>query len=359
MKILILTPYAIDGLKNSGDDLIVKSLINLIKDYSEKEIIFDIVSIAKSTIDKVEKFMRTDLKQYDKILMPAFRISLEHQENLNIRIKYLEKAIRLNIPVFALGCSWCIYPGTIEQTKNKMNVYEKALLKYLLNDKNSCVTARDILTSQFLKYNGLDVPVYGDLALFSYRTIKKPLDCYKIEKIAISLPHNINHYKEVDKLKDILQKEGFKVIITTHQTLPEERLYKKYVNLSGDSSNLDYYKNIDMHVGFRLHAHKWFLKNRKPSFLIAEDGRGWGHLLTFEGLGMHAVSNYIRKEASKIKGDPLLLTELGQKSNINIDFLINAIKKEINGEFKTTKEILNKIDLLFNEYVKIIGKIVE
>lgn len=358
MKLLILTPYAVDGLRNSGDDLIVRSLINLIKDNTEREIVFDVVSIAKSTIDKVEKFMKTDLNQYDKILMPAFRMSLEHQENLNIRIKYLEKAIRLNIPVFALGSSWCLYPGTIEQTKNKMNTYEKALLKYLLNDENSCVTCRDILTSEFLRYNGLDVKVYGDLALFNSKKIKTSLDCDKIEKIAISLPHNINHYEEVDKIKEQLEQNGFKVILTTHQVLPEERLYKKYVNLSGSCDNLDYYNNIDMHVGFRLHAHKWFLQNRKPSLLIAEDGRGWGHLLTFEGLGIHAAPEYIRKEAEKIKGDSLLLTELGQKSNININFLVSKLKKEIN-DFEITKNTLNKIDLLYDEYLKIIKKIVE
>lgn len=365
MKILILTPYAIDGLRNSGDDLIVESLIKLIKDSTDKKIIFDKISIAKSTIDKEKIFNSLNLKEYDKILMPAFRISLDGQENLKIRIKYLEKAIRLNIPVFALGCSWCVYPGTIEQTKNKINPYEKALLKYLLNDENSCVTCRDVLTSEFMRYNGLEVPVLGDLALFDKIKIKKSLECYSINKIyyinkiAISLPHNIYYYKEVDKLKNKLEKHfKFKVILTTHQVLNDEKLYRKYVNLSGDSSNLNYYNNIDMHIGFRLHAHKWFLRNRKPSFLIAEDGRGWGHLVTFNGLGIHAAPDYVKKEAIKIKGDSLILSDLGKRSNINITHIISILQKEIDSNFDITRNTLREIDLLYNEYLKIIKQII-
>ncbi|MBN2545710.1 MAG: polysaccharide pyruvyl transferase family protein [Spirochaetes bacterium] len=360
MNLLILTPYAIDGLRNSGDDLIVESLIKLIKDHSKKEIYFDVVSIAKSTENREQLFNSLNLKDhYDKILMPAFRISLEGQENLKTRIKYLEKAIRLNIPVFALGCSWCVYPGTIAQTKNKINSYEKALLKYLLNDENSCVTCRDVLTSNLLRYNGLEVPVLGDLALFDKIKIKKSLECYSINKIAISLPHNIYYYKEVDKLKNELEKHfKFKVILTTHQVLSDERLYKKYVDLSGDSSNLDYYNNIDMHIGFRLHAHKWFLKNRKPSFLIAEDGRGWGHLVTFNGLGIHAAPDYVKKEAIKIKEDSLILSDLGRRSNINITQIISILQKEIDSNFDITRNTLREIDLLYNEYLKIIKQII-
>ena len=36
------------------------------------------------------------------------------------------------------------------------------------------------------------------------------------------------------------------------------------------------YNDTDMHIGFRVHAHIYNMSQRHPSFLIEEDGRGWG-----------------------------------------------------------------------------------
>ena len=36
------------------------------------------------------------------------------------------------------------------------------------------------------------------------------------------------------------------------------------------------YDDCDIHVGYRVHAHLYNVSHRKPSFLIEEDGRGYG-----------------------------------------------------------------------------------
>lgn len=48
------------------------------------------------------------------------------------------------------------------------------------------------------------------------------------------------------------------------------------VDASFDLSKLDLYAEIDMHVGYRVHAHLDALSLRRPSILIAEDVRGLG-----------------------------------------------------------------------------------
>lgn len=49
------------------------------------------------------------------------------------------------------------------------------------------------------------------------------------------------------------------------------------------------YEQFDLHVGYRVHAHLRMLSVRKPSFLIAEDGRGRGVL---EAMGLNGVTGW-------------------------------------------------------------------
>jgi hypothetical protein len=331
-KYLILSPYAENGTKNSGDDLIVKSLIELLKFFSKKTINYDIVSIAKSTLNKENKFNKININKYNAILVPGFRITIERQEILDIRLKYIEKAIINNIPIFLLGSSWCISPGTIKQTKLKINPKEKALLKYIINDKKSLLTTRDIYTKLLLKNNNLVCSMTGDIALFDVNYLFTRFVSSNIRNIAISLPHNITYYKYCFQLKEKLQNR-FNVCITTHQSL-NNKLYK---NLSGNYQNLNYYRKFDMHIGFRLHGHLWFLRNRKPSLLIAEDGRGNGNLKTFSNAGFHI---------NKIKKD--------------INSIIELMNNEINNDFEINKKVMKEIDKLWDQKVKnIILRILE
>ncbi len=47
-------------------------------------------------------------------------------------------------------------------------------------------------------------------------------------------------------------------------------------DVSYDLRKTDFYRDCDLHVGFRVHAHLQFLSHRIPSILICEDGRGAG-----------------------------------------------------------------------------------
>ena len=51
------------------------------------------------------------------------------------------------------------------------------------------------------------------------------------------------------------------------------------------------YDEAEIHVGYRLHAHLYFLSHRKPSFLLEEDGRGRG---ASEALGLRGVPAWSR-----------------------------------------------------------------
>ena len=55
----------------------------------------------------------------------------------------------------------------------------------------------------------------------------------------------------------------------------------RVVDASRDLGALELYGQVDLHVGYRVHAHLGTLSRRRPSLLIAEDGRGRGQAVTF------------------------------------------------------------------------------
>ncbi len=60
----------------------------------------------------------------------------------------------------------------------------------------------------------------------------------------------------------------------------------RIVDAAFDVGKIRFYRECDLHVGYRVHAHLAFLSMRKPSFLLQEDGRGIG---ASASLGTHDV----------------------------------------------------------------------
>lgn len=360
-KYLILSPYAKYGTRNSGDDLIIGSLVELLNHFAKNKIEYRVIYIAKSTPNKEKIFNEIDIKYYNALLIPGFRITIEGDEILDIRLKYIEKAIINNIPIFCIGSSWCCYPGIKQQTKYKIHSKEKALLKYIINDNKNCLTVRDKYTQLLLQNNNIDSEMTGDLALFDINNLFTKFKNNKINKIAISLPHNYFHYAYCARLKYEIQTIfGIEVKLVTHQYLKHKKDFKELIDLSGSYKNLDRYNEFDMHIGFRLHGHLWFLRNRSPSILIAEDGRGCGHLQTFKDLGIHAAPRYIFEIAKSMNQKELFKEGFDRNIRINIDSILNMLENEIKNNFKINKKTYKKIDELWNSKVKnIILRILE
>jgi polysaccharide pyruvyl transferase WcaK-like protein len=50
----------------------------------------------------------------------------------------------------------------------------------------------------------------------------------------------------------------------------------KVIDVTGGADKMEQYSNYDVHVGYRVHAHIWFVSTGRPSFLIPSDVRGIG-----------------------------------------------------------------------------------
>ncbi|UOQ44132.1 hypothetical protein MUN89_20095 [Halobacillus salinarum] len=99
MSYLILSTYPGKGSRNSGDDLIAKSLIKLIKGVKGRHTTVDILSLVDLELSSLP-----NLKKYKAILFPALRPTLQgYQAAPPKRNDVLKQAINLGVPVYAIG----------------------------------------------------------------------------------------------------------------------------------------------------------------------------------------------------------------------------------------------------------------
>lgn len=369
MSYLILSTYPGIGSRNSGDDLIAKSLADLIKTVKGKNSCVDIVSIVDKGLKDVPNFSK-----YKAILAPALRPTLKGNEVAPVKRKlFLDEAKIKSIPVFAIGAAWNTYPGTIKQSHNlKLDENDKKQLLEHFGPTNTAknlglISCRDITTENLLRNNGIECyGTTGDCALFDYHLLgTEPLLPKNLKKIAISMPHNRDHWNMACSLASKLKKEftcevfitfhGYHGNLNTLKNLILDVRWKheqlNYIDLSGGAEKLKFYNDIDTHIGFRLHAHIWFLRNRKPSLLIAEDGRGLGHLATVNGLGYSAASKLTLKKADQMISISDDLVKQMRKIEPNYE-AINLLKEEMGKGFPVTRSTLNTIDHLWEFKMK-------
>ncbi|GFZ77913.1 hypothetical protein GCM10010978_19410 [Compostibacillus humi] len=361
MKYLLLSTYPVKGTRNSGDDLIGKSVIKLLKHHLDANIKVDTVYVSDM---KDAANLPTD---YKAVLAPVLRPTVKGEEVVpKYRNEYLRFAVNNDIPFIVIGSGWKQYPGTYAQSMNlEMDPSEKRMFKKLFNKKASSniISSRDAYTENFIRNNGItSFGTTGDPALFDPEYLGLPARLPdRIKTIAVSMPHNRFHNgKTYEMAKELKKRYSCRVILTFHGYYKNlyTDLAKKWadgpielIDLSGDAEKLNFYNNIDLHVGFRLHAHIFFLRTRKPSLLLAEDGRATGHLATIKGLGYSAAP----KEAFELsKTMPLEADQRRRHFNRMAppNDVYTLLEQEINSGYQTTKKSLQIIDSLWRDKMK-------
>lgn len=110
---------------------------------------------------------------------------------------------------------------------------------------------------------------------------------------------------EVDQLTTKAQSK-----ILRKQARAARSLGFEVLDVAYDLERIGFYRNVDLHVGYRVHAHLDFISRRSPSVLISEDGRGFGQTTTLHGRKQvlwsdtqDLVSKLERRITSEIEGD--------------------------------------------------------
>jgi hypothetical protein len=295
----------------------------------------------------------------------------------------------IKVPIIMMGIGWKSINGNWEDTYNYSLNDEDIKLLEIIDSSGHLSSVRDYHTLNAIKFKGFDnflmtgCPAYYDLD-FINKKVQNPL----IKKVAFSLGVSFIESSSMEKLikenilaiKDKFQDKEFEVVF--HHALNKEKFLSvhgsttkhsnkhnefanwldgkniKYKDISGSAENLmNYYKTVDLHIGYRVHAHIFMNSISKLSILISEDGRAkatkdviGGIVLdgynSFDESFLGKVLNKLFDSFDRYKASEYLTKEL--LSNIEyentIDYLrISNSRNQIDHNFNIMKKFMHQL----------------
>ena len=280
--IVILT----GAYKNIGDHLIGQRAKKLL----EKFVDDDIVELDRK--DNLSRHIETINKSKALILCggPAY------SEKIYPNIYPLTNLNDIKVPIipFGLGLS------KDEMTTNNFHFTPKAQ-KFisLIHSKIKFSSCRDNMTQTMLNKIGINnVMMTGCPVWYELDKLERPFKTNnKMKKIVFTTPAKPLRLIQTIRLMSFARKKfpKSKLYCTFHRGLTHENKLKiditisyflmsffarilnfEVLDVSKSLLDIEFYKDCDFHIGYRVHAHLFFLSNKIPSILINEDIRGKG-----------------------------------------------------------------------------------
>ena len=367
------------AISNAGDFLIKEKAIELLKFFKPKRKIV--------TFDRWKALNEEQIKVINnsRILIlcggPAF------QHNLYPGIYPLIRDLKgIKVPIITFGLGWKGIPGKWEDTHKYYFTKKSYDLLNRIETSGFRSSLRDYLTLNMLKYKGFDNYIMtGCPSLYDLKSIGQSLTIpSKIKKVAFSVGVSfIESNKNLKSLVKLILKLknyfGESLICTFHH--PVDYKYYSSINLNKSFYNAhrelidileakgikwvdisfskekltQFYNKVDVHIGFRVHAHLYMLSVRKPSILLIEDGRGYGVFYSLGGLCLEIIerkNNLLYKGLSKFK----ILYNYRFRHELIEDLIIN-ITYEIENDFPRERYIPNIIDEHYGIMKKFISQL--
>lgn len=292
----------------------------------------------------------------------------------------------IKVPIIPMGLGWKGVPGDYLTLKNyRFNQRSMNALNRISNEVEF-ISCRDYLTKEALKRNGINnvlmtgCPVWYDLD---------------------SIGKNIERPKEIKKLvftpaqDHIYRTQSIKILKMLKSLFPDSELYCSFhrgieadeftskadeknnmaikreadelgYNVVDTSYNLDkiqFYDDCDLHVGYRVHAHLYFLSKRKTSILLHEDGRGKGVSESLNVMGIDAFERtsvgYIADRINVPKVSEALKTMFGniRPNSYAIEMLEDYITEELTTNFARFAGVDKVIDAHYDVMKKFIKRL--
>jgi len=217
----------------------------------------------------------------------------------------------IQVPIIPLGLGWKGFPGDYLTLKNYKFSQKSLEALNSISNQVEYISCRDYLTKEALKRNGINnvlmtgCPVWYDLDSIG-KAIKRPKEVKKL----VFTPAQYHIYRD----------QTVKVLHLLRNLFPDSELYCSFhrgikadeftpiadernnmiikkeadklgynvVDTSYDLDKIKFYDDCELHVGYRVHGHIYFLSKRKPSILLHEDGRGRGASESLNVMGIDA-----------------------------------------------------------------------
>lgn len=200
------------------------------------------------------------------------------------------------VPVFPLGPGW---KGTDEAefqfTEESLRLIER------IHERIEFSGVRDLPTKRVLQKHGIpNVELVGCPAWYDLNTLGQSFEKPStVDSIVIStaVPRSRYYRKQFRYLLQRVNDEfpNTDLYCSFHRGLSYDEYtpfirslhlnrFKRVANKNGytvlnpayEPEKLELYREIDLHIGYRVHGHIYFLAMRHPSYLFQVDGRGTG-----------------------------------------------------------------------------------
>ncbi len=296
----------------------------------------------------------------------------------------------IKVPIIMMGLGWKDVQGDWVNTyKIKFSEKTKQLLNKI-NNSGYFSSVRDYHTLNALQINGYkNILMTGCPAYYDLDFVEKGFDApTEIKKVAFSLGVSFIQSAVMEQqVKDIIlnlsekfSQEQFQVVF--HHSISKEKLkaaYKnstdrfflkhnafvdwlkensiEYEDISGSAQSLIYYySNIDLHIGYRVHAHIFMNSIAKASILLSEDGRGKGVRCAIGGTVLDAYHGYKNSLISKISSRLFAYDRFVANPYLG-DEILRLIEHEKRTGFSRMKGARQVIDVNFKTMERFIAQL--
>lgn len=333
-------------IKNIGDFLITDRAKKLIEEFVDKDtVILDRTKDLSPHLDTINQARCVVLCGGPAYAPDIYRGIYPLVDDLT----------KIKVPIIPFGLGWCGRPfkKPMDFTFNA----EAARFLRQVHDTIESSSCRDVITKSILQNNGLDnVTMTGCPVWYDLPSIGKPIRKRQFEKIVFTTPASIKFIGQNTRLLKLTRKTfpKAKIIMTFHRGIwPDKHTSLKssigYLimctlgkllvsnleirDVSYDLEKIAFYQDCDFHIGYRVHAHLYFLSKRLPSILINEDGRGEGMVTS---LGMDVLNLHDPELMEKVKS---LLNKYKEGDLSDFDLVAETLDKT----FLTMKKFLQQL----------------
>ncbi len=364
---------------NVGDYLILERAKNLIETLKPKSQI-QVGHIAVPLYDQITPEQLTQLKAVIITGGPGIRPNI-YPDIYPVHSDILDH----NIPIIFLGIGAKYYPGEYYLAGQvRLSERSKRFLQKI-NESGYAIGVRDIHSVRVLQLNGIQgISMNGCPAWYAINKFPTHhAQPKEIKRILFTTPATPSHYGiAASVLKNLRMFFPDATILVSfhhgiqlgekgeqHLTQLNKRLLSfvrklgcETFDASYDLKKIQVYDTMDIHIGFRVHAHIYFLSYAKPSFLISEDSRGDGVVKTLGGIGFPAWNqlqawtalnrlsqlgfSYLTKGIERV-------SKWNMQLNLNIPHqVVETLNTELETKFESFRTVPNTIQFWYQNNMK-------
>ncbi|WP_437204020.1 polysaccharide pyruvyl transferase family protein [Planctomicrobium sp. SH664] len=378
----VLTTFPADGCANVGDQLIEVSLRKLIEHECGPS---EFLTFFRE--DPLDEHL-DEVNATRGILLPGFAIrDTPVYPNCYRLIENLEN---LRVPILPCGANWNMYPGD-EHSREHIQ-YSEPTLRFLESVARQVpeFTCREETLIRVLERHGItNTRLIGDPTWYDPDYFGRPMHRPATVRSVVFTPPMSSFYagqgRELMEMLSALFPDAKRICsmhcadtnvhnvaklrarndasLSPAVTEKNERIRQAAVaagfevrNVFGDVSNLNFYKEMDLHVGYECHAHLSLLRWRRPSILLAEDARGVGFNTTF-GIGefnaFHRCQNDLPRSSREggTSGYCVSVEELAvaPPDQMVVSRIRQFLQNEVRNRFLRFAHISNFIDEMYQQ----------